>query len=460
MNHADFAILPPFFKCESGESRMEVDRVIEQLFPNLDAKKKYIAEQAIAAVVYHQDWLRKTMPANHPLFETELFSYHEFLPLLSRYISIDGNGRKPTGLPPHVMTIRSMEEMKGSVDGMNGNITEMRGSINHLTETNATMEEKLAACFRTSADSIFRAIAENRPLANSLQSGLGVGGTGVDAGVKAAAEDTLKHLIEVVWRMYDFVTKTRDGDGKLREEMDAKMQGMQQCLQVIQDTLEEMKGSIKELKEGMKDEISRAVSVSLASTGVRRRLGVRHGRDRGRESRSVTDDVDMEDVLEDAQDDGGEVEDETVNDKTAQGDESRLLPISFKWVKANTRAIYTQWHFGNREKGYPGYKTLKPCHLYTKDQKKRLSDLRYLVREIEIEARALGVYVEQPDGIDGAGFMYDQCENFLMEIYKEARGEWDVTSRFGHLSWMTVVDLLRKSGRGRRMLVEMFWCSD
>ena len=239
MNHADFrvAILPPFFKCESGESRMDVDRVIDQLFPNLDAKKKYIAEQAIAAVVYHQDWLRRTMPANHPLFETELFSYHEFLPLLSRYISIDGNGRKPTGLPPHVITIRSMEEMKGSVDGMNGNITEMRGSINHLTETNATMEEKLASCFRTSADSSFRAIAENRPLANSLENG----GTGTDAGVKAAAEDKYGECI------------TRQGDGKWREKMDAKMQG-------IQDTLEELKGAIKGFEEGMK-EIKRGVAL-------------------------------------------------------------------------------------------------------------------------------------------------------------------------------------------------------
>jgi len=192
---------------------------------------------------------------------------------------------------------------------------------------------------------------------------------------------------------------------------------------------------------------------------VRRRLGVRHGSDRGRESRTVTEDVEMEDVMEDAQDDGGEVEDETVNDNTMEGDESRLLPTNFKWVKANTRAIYTQWHFGNREKGYPAYKTLKPRHFYTKDQKKRLSDLRYLVREIEIEARALGVYVEQPDGIEEAGFMYDQCENFLMEVYKKARGEWNVTSRFGHLSWMTVVNLLRNSERARAKDVEMFWCS-
>ena len=73
------------------------------------------------------------------------------------------------------------------------------------------------------------------------------------------------------------------------------------------------------------------------------------------------------------------------------------------------------------------------------------------MREIEIETRALGVHVEQPDGIDGAGFMYDQCKNFPMEIHKEARGEWDATSRFGIVSWMTMVDLLRKSGRGRRM---------
>ncbi|EKX38785.1 hypothetical protein GUITHDRAFT_48049, partial [Guillardia theta CCMP2712] len=209
-----------------------------------------VAEQAIAAVVYHQDWLRRNMPGNHPLFDTELFSYHEFLPLLSRYISMDVNGRKPTGLPPHVMTIRSMEEMKGAVDGMNLNIAEMRGSINHLTKTNATIEEKLATCFRTSADSIFRSIEENPPLA-------------------------------------DF--------------------------------------------------------------------------------------------------DGGEVDDgnrQTVNDNTVQGDESSLIPTSFEWVKANTRAIFTQWHFGNREKGYPAYKTLKPRHFYTKDQKKRFSDLRYLVREI------------------------------------------------------------------------------
>ena len=74
------------------------------------------------------------------------------------------------------------------------------------------------------------------------------------------------------------------------------------------------------------------------------------------------------------------------------------------------------------------------------------------MRGIEIEARELGVYVEQPDGVDEAGFMYDQCENFLMEIYKDARGEWDATSTFGHLSWMTVVDLLlRKSGGGRKV---------
>ena len=114
---------------------------------------------------------------------------------------------------------------------------------------------------------------------------------------------------------------------------------------------EQVKGAIKGLEEGIK-EIKRAASVSQASTDVRRRMGVRHGRDTGRGSGRVTEDREMEDGMEDAEDsDGGEVDDRirlTVNDNTVEGDESSLLPTSFKWAKANTRAICTEWHFGNR----------------------------------------------------------------------------------------------------------------
>jgi len=78
---------------------------------------------------------------------------------------------------------------------------------------------------------------------------------------------------------------------------------------------------------------------------------------------------------------------------------------------------------------------------------RRLSDVRYLIKVIDREARALSIYNSDLDK-EEADFIYQQCENFLIEEYERVtrlRGLEATEGRFSELSWMTVSDLMRPS---------------
>ena len=106
------------------------------------------------------------------------------------------------------------------------------------------------------------------------------------------------------------------------------------------------------------------------------------------------------------------------------------------------------WHFGNAGRGHKPFKQGRGTDFSpaTSDGR-RLSDLRCLITVIEREAKALNIYNSDPDR-EEADFIYQQCENILMEEYERVTrilGLEAIEGRFSEVSWMTVSDLMRPS---------------
>jgi hypothetical protein len=60
--------------------------VINVLFPSLPRNLKEVAMFELASVVYHQNWLRDTLPSNHILFELTSFCETSLISSLLQHI--------------------------------------------------------------------------------------------------------------------------------------------------------------------------------------------------------------------------------------------------------------------------------------------------------------------------------------------------------------------------------------
>lgn len=93
----DFAILPPFF----AERTAAVTQAINVSFPNAPDKLMETLEFCLASLVYHEAWMRNTMPSNHPVFASPLWR-SEFMsqlrPLVQCRTYKEGDRIKPTGI--------------------------------------------------------------------------------------------------------------------------------------------------------------------------------------------------------------------------------------------------------------------------------------------------------------------------------------------------------------------------
>ncbi|EKX50877.1 hypothetical protein GUITHDRAFT_151100 [Guillardia theta CCMP2712] len=127
---------------------------------------------------------------------------------------------------------------------------------------------------------------------------------------------------------------------------------------------------------------------------------------------------------------------------------------TFPWAQMTTRCAYMVYHFGHADTRKGPFKRLRGIDFPTKYDGKRHSDMKYLFERIKEEAEALGIYKADPNR-EEAGFIFDQCENYLFEEYEkvtktETNGDM---SRFTQLCWMTVVGVLRGNRKRRRKAV-------
>ena len=136
----DFAILPPYFK---NASPMLIQNALKVVFPNLPTHLTRIGEFGMASLVFHHDYLRKTLPATHPLFCSILFRSSKLYEELKAYVVCEtpssNSTMRATGVPAHVSILAKLQEMsdswKKNIETQNENVTKIvQGVMQQLEE--------------------------------------------------------------------------------------------------------------------------------------------------------------------------------------------------------------------------------------------------------------------------------------------------------------------------------------
>lgn len=164
----DFATLPPFFQDEGDEL---IKEAIRAFFPHLPQMLGRVGVFLTASLIYHSQWIRKTLPSDHIIFTSALFtsSYSRDLIVLCRPQK-DGDQIRASGIPDMVHLRAEMRVLKESLEQLASNqeriITKAieDAQIASGSITNSFLELKLAEF----ADKIMRPVATS-PSKDSAQ---------------------------------------------------------------------------------------------------------------------------------------------------------------------------------------------------------------------------------------------------------------------------------------------------
>ncbi|POM62610.1 LOW QUALITY PROTEIN: hypothetical protein PHPALM_28209 [Phytophthora palmivora] len=118
LNQAEFALLPPHF---ANNQDQVVQTSIDEMFPVMKSGSSLqdILKLCMASLVYHHDYLRRTLPTTHPLLSTYLFRHQEIVVQLRKALVQDNSPwMKPTGIPPHVEVYKQLKLMQSSIDNL------------------------------------------------------------------------------------------------------------------------------------------------------------------------------------------------------------------------------------------------------------------------------------------------------------------------------------------------------
>jgi hypothetical protein len=115
IEEAEFAALPPRFATTAV-----IPTAIQLCFPNLPTKLNRVAEFALASVVYHKDYLLRTLPKTHPVMQSALFRSCNLLDELFELVVCDGSDErfplKSTGIPPHTSLLNKFKRLEEKMD--------------------------------------------------------------------------------------------------------------------------------------------------------------------------------------------------------------------------------------------------------------------------------------------------------------------------------------------------------
>ena len=115
-----FMTLPPHFKQLDSDGADLITTAIHRVFgsnPNSIAVRHKsfhpVLQRLLASMVYHEPFLRQSLPANHAIFSIELYRDRELLTSLSSLVTIKAEESylTPTGIPPHIQNIARLESI-------------------------------------------------------------------------------------------------------------------------------------------------------------------------------------------------------------------------------------------------------------------------------------------------------------------------------------------------------------
>jgi hypothetical protein len=92
-------------------------------------------EYALASVVYHSELLLETLPSNHPVFNSALFTQPTLLTTLKSKVkctlSNEKNPIQSTGIPPHTTILLQLESV---LQKLNESMVAQKDSVEKLFE--------------------------------------------------------------------------------------------------------------------------------------------------------------------------------------------------------------------------------------------------------------------------------------------------------------------------------------
>ena len=117
-----------------------------------------------------------------------------------------------------------------------------------------------------------------------------------------------------------------------------------------------------------------------------------------------------------------------------------MFPQEFELPSGHVSQVWQQWCCGDADQGLPPLKSLQPTDLQTRNARKRLSDLKFLMAIIESKAVELSKMKPRLNIVEA------------IEIFEACKDEVDVPEtssknrkrRTSQLSWITVATLKRK----------------
>ncbi len=118
LDSVNFSILPPFFTHPDSEL---VKRAIGLCFPSLKGKMAVrVLTFCLASLVYHREWLRATVPASSPLWNTALFRDVKLLNGLAAMVECRlpkaTDDIRATGLPPHIAQLGMLDGVRKEIE--------------------------------------------------------------------------------------------------------------------------------------------------------------------------------------------------------------------------------------------------------------------------------------------------------------------------------------------------------
>ena len=133
-----FASLPPHFcMIITAAKERTVRESVKACFPRLSDLPKLcpVLHHCLASVVYHRDYLTRTLPATHPLFNTPLFTSHCRGSLMIEalkdcvHAGYECENVSATGLPGHTSVLRRFEQLEQAIKRMEMNVTQSVASV-------------------------------------------------------------------------------------------------------------------------------------------------------------------------------------------------------------------------------------------------------------------------------------------------------------------------------------------
>jgi hypothetical protein len=119
------------------------------------------------------------------------------------------------------------------------------------------------------------------------------------------------------------------------------------------------------------------------------------------------------------------------------------VPSTFDFPSGTVANAWEYWCCGDARMQYPPLRLLQPADLPSKKHRKRLSDFRFLMNEIERLVLQAGVMINSPSVAEAASMLDAVKQSLPIDNHTETNR----VRRKDHLKWSSAVNVLRKRRR-------------